>query len=180
VSPGGRLPSGTLASCDVHGSSDRLEVDELAIRFTLGSIFRIQVPVDKFAYGVMLVTRPYMAFYSDVPAGVESGRRGFDGESLFVVAVHKSAYSDGRWGSPIFRVARDFLPPVPLFFRQDVINLENCEIVDHEGSTRQAEPTECVGLERSAVWSAEHVETRLLDHYEGRKNAFLASMDVKL
>jgi hypothetical protein len=152
----------------------------MAVRFTPGSIFRIQVSDTKVAYGVMLATRPYIAFYSDLPPEVESGRRGFDEAPLFVVAVHKNAYSAGRWGSPISRMGKDFLPPIPFFFRQDVINPANCEIVDHDGNSRPVTPKECVGLERSAVWSAEHVEKRLLDHYEGRENAFLESMKVKL
>lgn len=40
---------------------------------------------------------------------------------------------------------------------------------------------ECVGLERAAVWDPEHVESRLLDHFEGRENKWvrLMSLDSK-
>lgn len=153
----------------------------MVVRFTAGSVFKIQIADNRAAYGVMLGTRPYFAFYSDDLAERELAvGKGLRDSPIFVVAVHKSAYSNGRWGSPLCRIVKDFLPPVPLYFRQDVLNPSRCEIVDCEGNSRPAKPEECVGLERSAVWSAEHIEKRVQDYLSGRPNSFVESMKVKL
>ena len=39
---------------------------------------------------------------------------------------------------------------------------------------------ECEGLERSAVWDPCHIESRLLDHFEGRSNKWVDSLALKL
>ncbi|WP_224362896.1 immunity 26/phosphotriesterase HocA family protein [Hyalangium versicolor] len=46
-----------------------------------------------------------------------------------------------------------------------------CPSFDTAGNERSAEPQECVGLERLAVWEEENVEERLLDTFMGRPNA---------
>ncbi|MGQ5640794.1 MULTISPECIES: hypothetical protein [unclassified Streptomyces] len=120
-----------------------------------------------------------MAFYEDLTMDAEK-LTSFDQDPLFVVAVHKTAYSTGRWGAIIGRAPKDALPPIPVFFRQNVLNPADCVIVDADGSETKVAPEECVGLERSAVWSAEHIEKRIADHYAERPNQFVESMKVKL
>jgi hypothetical protein len=148
----------------------------VANRFTPGNAFKVPVSGDRVAYGVMLDTRPYFAFYSELPSESESHVE----TPLFFAAVHKSAYSTDRWGVPVLRLPKSSLPAIPPFFLQDVLNPAQCEIVDHHGNSRNARPEDCVNLERSAVWEGEHIEQRLLDHYEGRENDDLESMKVKL
>lgn len=41
-----------------------------------------------------------------------------------------------------------------------------------------ATPEECAGLEVAAVWSAEHVEDRLRDHFAGRPDKWSSSMAI--
>jgi hypothetical protein len=67
-----------------------------------------------------------------------------------------------------------------LYFRQNRRSLGSCVIVDADGNERKVPPAECVGLERSAVWSAENVESRLEDHYGGRPNGTVERMRVML
>lgn len=156
-------------------------MDSMTVRFSAGSILKIPVSGERFAYGVMLAVRPYFAFFSDVSQTEESVRLGnLVGSPLFVVSVYSSAYSRGRWCSVLGRVKGASLPPIPHFFRQNALNLNDCEIVDAQGNVQQASPAECVGLERSAVWAAEHVEQRIDDIYAGRPNAFVESMKLKL
>ncbi|MEU0382906.1 hypothetical protein [Streptomyces chartreusis] len=128
----------------------------------------------------MLRVRPHVAFSSDEQIGLV----GFSGvpetAPLFVIAVHNKAYSRGRWGPILHRVNTDVLPDVPFFFRQNVLDAQDCEITDPFGQVRQATPEECLGLERSAVWEAEHVEQRISDLYARRPNLFVESMKVKL
>lgn len=97
---------------------------------------------------------------------------------LFRVAVHKSAWADGRW----LKVAKVELPehllsPQPRFI-QDALNPEKFEIYIG-GSIRPASRSECESLERAAVWDPEHVESRLRDHYAGVPNQWVESLRLK-
>jgi hypothetical protein len=151
----------------------------MIIRFRSGGVLKIPLGADT-AYGLMLTTFPYFGFYP-----VRSVREAAQAQippaerPLFTVAVHRSAYSSGRWGTVLYRVPEELIPPIPLFFRQNVMNPDDCEIVDPQGGIRKAIIDECIGLERSSVWSAEHVEQRLTDHYAGRPNKHVESMVLK-
>ncbi|WLW52620.1 hypothetical protein [Streptomyces sp. YU58] len=150
------------------------------MRFQVGAVLRVPLLSAEPAFGLMLSVRPYMAFYvGDEAAYQAEMRTGFTVSPLFVVAVHNSAYSSGQWGNVLYRVVPKMLPEIPVFFRQNIMNAADCEIVDSGGGVRKASPDECISLERSAVWSAEHVEARLRDHFAGRPNAFVESMKVK-
>lgn len=97
---------------------------------------------------------------------------------LFRVAVHKSAWNTDRWK----RLGKVDLPssmmdPQPTFI-QDSLDPRKLEIY-LRGEIRPASEAECVGLERCAVWGPEHVEDRLLDHYQGKPNKWLISISLK-
>lgn len=148
----------------------------MAVRFSPGSVLQVPVGDGRSAYALMLGVRPYIAFFPDGQSDSEI----LGSAPLFVVAVHNSAYSRGRWGAVLRRIAPGDLPEIPLFFRQNSMNLKDCEITDAHGELRQATPEECVGMERSAVWEAEHIEERIADLYAGRVNAYVESMKVEL
>ncbi|WP_084451029.1 Imm26 family immunity protein [Gemmobacter nectariphilus] len=38
---------------------------------------------------------------------------------------------------------------------------------------------ECLGLEAAAVWSAEQIESRLMDYFEGRENKYVQSLALR-
>jgi hypothetical protein len=133
------------------------------------------------ALAVMTARSPYIAFYScrgePDPAAI---REICSGDPLFVIAVMRSAYSAGRWGRALGQLPENALPAIPPVFRQE-IGSGACSIVEPGQSTRLSVPREeCLGLERQAVWSAEHIESRLSDYYEGRPNIFVESLKVKL
>lgn len=150
----------------------------MAVQFVPGGVLKVPLPGEEFAYAVMLAAFPYVAFYGEDEGLVD--QQPPIGQPLFVVAVQKNTYSGGGWGPILFRLEESDLPPIPSFFRQNVMRAEDCLIVDASGGTRKASPAECVGLERSAVWAAVHIESRLHDHYANRPNAFLESMRLKL
>lgn len=41
-----------------------------------------------------------------------------------------------------------------------------------------AERTDCLGLEATAVWSKDHAESRLNDHFFGRENVWAKSLSA--
>ena len=101
-----------------------------------------------------------------------------DSTLLFRVAVHKSAWVNGRW----LKVGKVALPahlrsPQPTFM-QDALDLRQFQIYVG-GSIRPAAREECEGLERTAVWDPEHVESRLRDQYAGIPNKWVESLRIK-
>jgi hypothetical protein len=95
---------------------------------------------------------------------------------LFRLAVHKSAYADGRWpkvGSA--PVPEGLLGGVPRFM-QDAITGRLSISEDGGVTSRPATFDECRDLERLAVWEPEHVEDRLRDHYAGVPNKWVESL----
>ncbi|MBK0867696.1 hypothetical protein INP57_12820 [Saccharopolyspora sp. HNM0986] len=149
------------------------------ISFSPGKLFEVPAGDDDHAFGLMLEKSPYWAFYNRQANFDEAGRPTDD--PMFIVAVAKSAYSSGKWGEPIRQLPNQALPPIPRFFRQDPIS-GNCDIFDPSGGSDEgtsATPEDCIGLERYAVWSAEHVVSRIADTYAGRPNSFAESMRVK-
>ena len=149
-------------------------------RFEPGAVLRVELDDGTHTYARMLSHSPYLAVYdarrSDDAVDVEQIVRS---PVLFVVAVSAAAYRSGRWQ----RVG--WVPPlaaavaIPKFFRQDILDPQQCEVVDHLGRERVATPEECVGLERDAVWDAEHIEERVRDHYQNRPNAHLEVMKLR-
>ena len=153
----------------------------MAVRFTPGNVLGFEVPgTDRVAYALMLDTSPELAFYEGGKAvSEEDARAALEAEPLFIIGVYKIAYTKGRWGEVLFRVPKDRLPAIPLTFRQDQLNPKNLYIDDHLGNARRATPEEIVGLEPTAVWDAEHVESRIADHWRGVPNVWVESMKYK-
>jgi len=137
---------------------------------------RVALPNGNYAYG-RLLTSPYIAFYD-----LQTNNASMDLQAicqlpvLFVIAVHLSGLG---------RVGWDLIGNVPLEpalrkpvenFIQDSADFTNCRIIDDQGNVRAAHVSECVGLERAAVWEPEHVEERIMDHYAGRSNFWTERM----
>lgn len=85
---------------------------------------------------------------------------------LFRIPVMGSAVTSGRWRKVGRAPLRpELAEPAPTFI-QDAG--EPTRLMIYLGGTvRPASREECEGLERCAVWSAEHVEDRLRAHYKG-------------
>jgi hypothetical protein len=149
-------------------------------RFEPGAVLRVGLDDGTHTYARMLSHPPYLAVYdarrSDDDLDVEQIVRS---PVLFVVAVSDAAYRKGRWRRVGWVPLSAADVPIPEFFRQDILDPQQCEVVDRLGGSRAATPEECVGLERDAVWAPEHIEERVRDHYQNRPNAHLAYMKLR-
>jgi Immunity protein 26 len=128
----------------------------------------------------MLWQRPFIAVYDRRSQRQLSDDEIVTGRVLFVVAVFDRAYAGGRWPIVGHVPLEEADIPIPDRFMQDLFQPGECQIIDRFGRSRPARPEECVGLERAAVWEAEHVEERIRDHYAGRPNVHLEYMAVRL
>lgn len=96
----------------------------------------------------------------------------------FEIYVVNSAVTSGRWtvvGN--VRLSPELLV-LPKFFIEDGLKRGSFRVKQGEREWH-AVRDDCIGLERAAVWDAEHVEDRLRDHYAGRPNKWLESLRIR-
>jgi len=98
---------------------------------------------------------------------------------LFKLLVSEIPVKKGIWKIVgIKELPEDLKQPVPLFI-QDVGDPKICHL-DIKDERKKVSPEECIGVERFAAWSHQHVEQRLADHYNGVPNKDVRILHVKL
>jgi Immunity protein 26 len=144
----------------------------------IGAFVRIALADGSFGYG-RLLERPYAAFYNYRTTSPDADLDRIASQPvLFKTAVRHLALD--AWEFIGWRALEEHLTQPLVQFRQDVGDFRRCTIFDTAGNKRAAEPQECVGLERAAVWEQEHIEERLLDAFQGRLNEDWERMKVRL
>ncbi len=100
---------------------------------------------------------------------------------LFRIWVHNDAVKKGIWAVIGSQPLAPEHAAEPYFYKQDRITgrlfLHHSSFAD-TGWEHPASATDCEGLERAAVWDAEHVEDRLRDHYAGQPNSWFESLRI--
>ncbi len=148
-------------------------------RIQSGAIVKIPLGDGSHTYGRLLI-KPYIEVYDSVTRDeIRDLARIVASPVLFTVSVFDRAITQGRW--PIVgRLPYDEeTAEMPLQFLQDAANPRRCRLIDAWGNITPASIEECTGLERAAVWEAEHVEDRIRDHYAGRPNMWAESLKLK-
>lgn len=142
----------------------------------VGNIVQILLSDGNHGYGRILV-HPLMAFYGISSMNLIDCAEIIASPIAFKVWVMDSAVTSGRWKV----VGNAPLEPEhevsPCFFKQDAIS-KKLSLYRH-GVEGPATLEECEGLERAAVWSAEHVERRLEDYFAGRNNKSVEALQAK-
>ncbi len=99
---------------------------------------------------------------------------------LFIVMVYNDVITQGKWLKVGKSSIREDLLIQPMKFIQDTIYPEKFEL--YNPNTGEIAPTtkeKVIGLERAAVWEANHIEDRIRDHYLGVPNVWLEQMSIK-
>jgi Immunity protein 26 len=147
------------------------------IRRREGDIVRIDLGNGEWTFGRIL-PQTVFAFYDCFQCPDDDIARIVSSRVLFKVPVMGSAVTTGRWkvvgNAPL---DLQFARP-PSFFKQDALDKERYYIDEGE-IERPATREECIGVERLAVWSAEHIEDRLRDWRAGRPNKWFESLKIK-
>ncbi len=131
----------------------------------LGDFIRVVLPDGGLVFGRIL-RDPLIAFYDMKTDSTPSLDEIESAGVLFKIWVMNKAVSSGRWSVIGNKELRPDLLVEPRFFKQDPIS-KKFYIHGSKTADEPVSPEECVGLERAAVWSAEHVEDRLMDHFNG-------------
>lgn len=143
-----------------------------------GTFLRIPLADGTFGYGRTL-TRVFDAFYDYRTESPDSDLDRIASKPiLFKIAVRH--LEPGSWEVIGRRNLEESLAQPIVQFRQDVGDFRRCEIFDTADNSRSAEPQECIGLERMAVWEQHGVEERLLDTFLGRPNDSVEHLKVRL
>ncbi|CCN84074.1 hypothetical protein VIBNISFn27_60003 [Vibrio nigripulchritudo SFn27] len=144
----------------------------------LGSVLQIPLKDGTFAYGWArnYLDVSYFKLISEKP--IQDIEFIVGSNILFSVPTSKSVIKE--WDIIGQVTLSDDLNKLIPIFRQDMAHLERCSICDEEGNTYDASPEECIGLERSSVWKAGHVEERIVEEMAGRKSKFYERRKVQL
>jgi len=147
-------------------------------KHTIGTFARIALADGSFAYARLLES-PYAAFYNYRTTSPDSDLdRIASNPILFRIAIRHLALD--AWDLIGRKALEEQLTQPVVQFMQDIGNFQRCTIFDTAGHEKAAEPQECVGLERAAVWERNGVERRLLDAFLGQPNAETERQNVRL
>ena len=150
------------------------------LKRTEGDVLKINLNHRQHTY-CLIAEDPLLIFF-DVKADEQLSPSAIVGcDELFRIWVQNQDVQSGNW---------EFVGNVsltkdqrgqPHMFKQDIIS-GKLSIHHNEFSStnfeRPAKLSECIGLERAAVWDAKHVEDRLFDHFAGRENIWVQSMAI--
>jgi hypothetical protein len=143
-----------------------------------GSFLRIPLADGSFGYGRVLKL-PHDAYYDYRTEAPDSDLDRIASKPiLFKIIVRHM--EERSWELIGWRkLEEQFSQPI-VQFKQNIGNFRDCTIFDTAGNERSAEPHECMGLERLAVWEEVGVEQRLLDTFMGRPNDAVEDLKVRL
>lgn len=148
-------------------------------RWTIGSIIKIPLTLSHHAYGQLLDKNSVAIFNinTDIDLTLENI---LSADSLFIIAVYSNTITSGRWQKIFNADLREEFKILPLKFIQDSHNLDSYELYNpNNGEITKSDKRSCLGLECSAVWGAEHVESRIIDHFAGRQNIWVQQLGLK-
>jgi Immunity protein 26 len=141
-----------------------------------GDVVRIDLGDGTHSHAVVL-REPLMAFFGSRSDREASVQEVGDGQILFAIWVMSHAVTSGRWPVVGQIELTDAWLARRWFCKQDPISKKLS--IYSEGEELPATFEECQPLERAAVWSPEHVEDRLRDHFAGRPNKRVESLRLR-
>ena len=137
-------------------------------RITVGAILEIEIE-EKYFYAQILTEADCAFFDYQSNQKLNDYSILLNTPVLFIVAVYDDVITQGHWLKVGKLDVRENLKIKPMKFIQDALSPQNFELYDpNTGEIKPARKEECKGLERAAVYEAEDIEERLIDHYKGR------------
>jgi hypothetical protein len=155
----------------------RMPPAEVRQRWTRGAVVTIPLGRGQFAFAQMLGDPEY-AFFDLRTRAIKDPTEIVEHPTIFRLWVMGSAHTRGRWKK---------LGPAPILgplkklvkrFNQDPLDPDLIRLGFH-GDGKLVTRAECRNVECAAVWDPEHVESRLRDHFAGRKNVWLNSLKLR-
>ncbi len=145
----------------------------------VGDIVRIPRAGGKMSFGWVL-EEPLIAYFDyESDHAPNDPAELLDREIAFKVWTMVYAIKKAMWP-----VLGNVLPPedllkMPWFFKVDPISGDLYKVQQGSGEDLPATPSDCMELERAAVWDPEHIVERLDDHFAGRPNVWVESLSFR-
>ena len=141
-----------------------------------GHVFSIRLKAGRYAFGRVL-KNPLCAFYVRVSHQILNVDEIAKDPIGFKVWVVDSAFKQPNWRIIGFRGLEPELREMVWFFKEDPIS--KALSLYSQGEERPASERECENVERAAVWSAGHIEDRLIRYFNGTQDKWNESMKLK-
>lgn len=142
-------------------------------RRRVGDVVRVPLGDGTFGFGQVL-REPLVAFFALRSGGEVRIDDVVSAEVLFSIWVMNSAVRKD-WDVIGHCEVSPAIEQHPTFFKKDPFN-GRYSLTLGGGTEVPAQLGDVQGLERAAVWSSNHVESRLLDHFEGRPNRWVEAL----
>lgn len=152
------------------------------VRRREGDILKIALSDGRYSYA-QVAAEPLIVFFDRAHEDEHTPEEISRLPVLFRLWVANHAVARGRWKV----IGRGQLTPEnqqePFFYKQDAMTGRLALYHSSFSATnwgREANLSECKGLEAAAVWEPEHVEDRLRDHYTGQPNEWVESLSINI
>ncbi|RAJ77246.1 immunity protein 26 of polymorphic toxin system [Chitinophaga dinghuensis] len=145
----------------------------------IGEVFRIPVEGKVHAYARVIrkLIFDVYAFFTEEEINIANL---LERPVAFTIGLHVDVFKKSDWEViGCVSLSEEETRRKIVFFRQGVLNLNDCWLVDLEGRETKVGPQDCIGVERLAVWDYEHVEERLRNLYMNKKDLMVEHMKVK-
>ena len=152
------------------------EITNKRQKWSKGALVQVPLGGESYCYAQML-SAPEYAFFDSRDLIDPTPKEIISQAVIFRLWVMRYAHSKGRWLKCGKASVPDFLQSEVARYKQDAITGELSLYLDCQEEPATVE--DCKGLECAAVWDPEHVEERIRDFYQGRKNIWVESMAIR-
>lgn len=143
-------------------------------KITIGSILEININNQYYSYAQILKNSSVVFFDYKTTNKLGDFSNLEKAPILFILAVYNHVITRGRWKKVSKLKIREDCIVLPMKYIKDEISSSKYELYNpNTGEIIPSSKEECNGLERAAVWDAEHVESRILDFYNGVPNIWV-------
>jgi Immunity protein 26 len=152
-------------------------VKKVKQKFIVGSIFKIPLENQRFAYGRILDEQ--IAVYDFInPINKDDPDLELITQQpvLFYVFIYHSVITEGYFEIIGFiKLTQEEIEKIPPYFNQDSININACVIFyqDARVPAYKANAQDCIGLENACLYDFKDIKKRIEDYYAGNKNNFV-------
>ncbi|WP_238750869.1 immunity 26/phosphotriesterase HocA family protein [Neolewinella maritima] len=146
---------------------------------TTGAVLEIHSGTNYY-YAQILASKSCAFFDTQLDEPLENCGILYGSPVAFIVRVYDDVITSGLWQKKCKLPITDSLKDEPLKFIQDNLNPNNLELYNPvTGAITKATKDQCLGLEAAAVWEADHVISRLQDHFADRPNVWVEQLSIK-
>ncbi|WP_281322743.1 Imm26 family immunity protein [Flavobacterium aestivum] len=144
-------------------------------KITTGSILEINIENKYYVYAQILSNGDGIVFFDyKSPSPLKDFSILENKPVLFIITVYNDVITKGHWLKVGKLGIRKEFEILPLKFIQDAQHPDRFEFYNpNTGDITPTTKDKIKGLERAAVWDANHVEDRIRSHYEGTTSIWM-------